>query len=211
MPAAAHFVTFRVADTIPLSMLRKWRAERTHSIHNRSLSAVNAHKRFFAVYDRFLDRLTNVTWLAKAEIASMIRTALYYHHESKYRLLSYSIMPNHVHLLILPMERPCPRPPDYLPDERADRDSPLSAMMHSIKSYTALQANRILNRSGQFWQHESYDHWVRDDEELKRIAAYIDNNALVGGLSPNPHEYRWCSARDNFECFGWKHGLMLEL
>ena len=103
-------------------------------------------------------------------------------------------------MVVLPTEPVAERKSDeLLPDERADKDSPLSTIMHSIKSYTALQANRVLGRSGQFWQHESYDHWVRDDEELHRIAAYIDNNAIAAGLCNQAHEYQWCSATTTFK------------
>ena len=70
--------------------------------------------------------------------------------------------------------------------------------MHSLKSYTANEANRILGRSGQFWQHESYDHWIRDDAELERVIAYIDGNAVKAGLIARAYEWYWCSAHDRF-------------
>ena len=55
--------------------------------------------------------------------------------------------------------------------------------MHSLKSYTANEANKLLRRTGQFWQHESYDHWVRDEDEMERIVAYINANAVKAGLA----------------------------
>lgn len=68
--------------------------------------------------------------------------------------------------------------------------------MHSLKSYTAHRANEILGRSGGFWQHESYDHWVRDEGELERIVEYIGANAVNAGLADRPQGWYWCSAHD---------------
>src|SRR5207248_3501219 len=101
---------------------------------------------------------------------------LYHHNGSKYDLLAYCVMPNHVHVLLQPHDvlmEPAPGARTEEPDERPDSQSPLAVVMHSLKSYTAHQSNEILKRSGQFWQHESYDHWVRDEDELERIVQYI--------------------------------------
>jgi putative transposase len=79
--------------------------------------------------------------------------------------------------------------------------------MHSLKSYTAHQANRILRRSGRFWLGESYDHWVRDDDELERIVNYIAANPVRARLVEEPHRWFFCSAHDRFlqdgEMCGW--------
>ena len=87
-------------------------------------------------------------------------------------------MANHVHALLLPLVSP-PR------------------LMQALKGATAREANRILGRTGEtFWQAESYDHWVRDERELERIAAYIENNPVQAGLATRPEDYAWSSARE---------------
>ena len=35
---------------------------------------------------------------------------------------------------------------------------------------------------GHLWQHESYDHWVRDEDELEKIIAYAEENPIEAGL-----------------------------
>jgi len=55
-------------------------------------------------------------------------------------------------------------------------------VVHSVNSFTAHGCNRLLGRQGTFWQHESYDHWVRDDGELERIVDYIAWNPVKAGL-----------------------------
>lgn len=73
----------------------------------------------------------------------------------------------------------------FFSDESPDNLSPLSKIMHSLKSYTANEANRFLGRTGPFWQRESYDHLVRDDRELVRIAEYIAHNPVKAKLVKN--------------------------
>jgi hypothetical protein len=79
-------------------------------------------------------------------------------------------MSNHVHLLVSP-------------------DVPPPRFLKSIKGYTAREANRLLQPTGEpFWQAESYVHWVRDSAEMNRIQACIKNNPVllmrgnIGGL-----------------------------
>ena len=71
--------------------------------------------------------------------------------------------------------------------------------MHSLKSYTAHRANQLLQRTGAFWQRESYDHWVRDDDELERIVSYIARNPVTAGLCAEPHLWRYSSAFDRYQ------------
>ncbi len=88
-------------------------------------------------------------------------------------------MPNHVHLLFTPLERP---DGTYFS---------LARIMHSLKRYTAREANKALRRTGQFWQHESYDHFVRDAAEHERIVRYILNNPVSAGLVNHWEEWQW--------------------
>ncbi len=63
--------------------------------------------------------------------------------------------------------------------------------MHNIKRNSAKQANAALGRTGQFWQHESYDHFVRDEAELGRILQYVINNPVKAGLVADWHDWKW--------------------
>jgi len=86
------------------------------------------------------------------------------------------IMPNHVHLLLTPHVS-------------------VAKLLGSLKAATAKRANRLLQRIGQpFWQEESYDHMVRNDDEFRRIRQYIENNPVTACLAARPEEYAWSSA-----------------
>ena len=87
-------------------------------------------------------------------------------------------MANHVHVLLLPK----------VPPRR---------LMKSLKGCTAREANRLLGRTGEpFWQRESYDHWVREERQLERVAAYIEDNPVRAGLATEASGYSWSSASD---------------
>src|SRR5260221_9352205 len=159
VPGAAHFVTYRLVDTLPALVrqeLNGWRDEllRRPPAVGASVAdhRLRVHKQIFARYDAYLDRHRHVSWLQDPRVAAMVRSNLYHHHGSKYHLMAYCIMPNHVHVLLLPMlgngkQAACPTV-----DESEDQLSPLTKIMHSLKSYTANEANRILCRSGTILQ-----------------------------------------------------------
>ena len=67
--------------------------------------------------------------------------------------------------------------------------------MHSWRSYTSHEANKILNRTGQFWMEEYFDRYIRDEKHLNNVIEYIDNNPVKAGLVENPEDFKWCSAR----------------
>jgi REP element-mobilizing transposase RayT len=116
--------------------------------------------------------------MRRPEIAELVAASIRYGSMflGHYELLSYCVMPNHAHVLVVPKVEP-------------------ARLLHSIKGYTAREANRLLARSGQpFWQAESFDRWVRNAQELERIRTYIENNPVSAGLVVQPEEYRWSSA-----------------
>src|SRR5262249_16406569 len=60
----------------------------------------------------------------------------------------------------------------------------LPQLLHSWKSFTASRVNRILQRSGDFWQPEYYDHLIRDEDELVHAIKYTLENPANAGLEP---------------------------
>ena len=117
-------------------------------------------------------------WLRDSRVAAIVEKALQ-EGASKlqlYHLHAYVVMPNHVHLLVGP-------------------NAPLERITTALKTFTARRINKILGRTGrQFWQHESFDHWVRNEEEFSRIAAYVEQNPVRAGLVKRPQDWPWSSA-----------------
>jgi len=132
----------------------------------------------FAAEDRALASSTAPRFLANPKVAACVSKTIQYgaDHLHLYDLHAWVVMPNHVHLLI-------------------DPKVPLSQVTHSVKTYSAREANQILNRSGQtFWAIEAYDHWVRSLREFESIIRYIEFNPVSAGLVANPEDWRWSSA-----------------
>ncbi len=100
-------------------------------------------------------------------------------HEKRIQLHAAVIMPDHVHLLLLPL-----RSPDGWP-------FPLVAILQCLKSTTAHRINKLLQVNGPVWEEESFDHVLRSDESLKEKCEYIRQNPVRKGLVGDPEEYRW--------------------
>ena len=168
-PGEAIFLTFRLAGSLPQQLLAQWQAEDELKRNRQEVSAEERYaeqKRYFGRFDAQLARAEyGPTWLAQPEVAVLVATSLQYFDGQGYELLAYCLMPNHVHLVVrLPLEAP-----------------PLVKTLQRLKSYTAMQANKLLGRTGAFWQAESYDHIVRGGE-LERILAYVVENPVKAGL-----------------------------
>ena len=132
----------------------------------------------FAAADRALARDRQRLWLRNPQIAKLVTESIRAGETERqlYELEAWVVMPNHVHLLALPRVA-------------------LARITHWLKGGTARQANAILGRAGEpFWQHESFDHWVRGERELGRIAAYIEENPVSAGLVKAAEDWPWSSA-----------------
>ena len=132
----------------------------------------------FVWMDRYLDTVREgPQYLRRPEIAQIVVGAIRYAEEplGLYVVDSYVVMSNHVHLLVEPF-------------------SEAKRFLKAVKNYSAREANRLLGRTGPFWQAESYDHWVRDGKEMARIREYIHQNPVKAGLVARAEEYRWSTS-----------------
>jgi REP element-mobilizing transposase RayT len=134
------------------------------------------HTEYFAQFDAALDAaVTGPRWLAEPEIARLVVEAAHHRDGKQYDLLAFCVIPNHVHM-VLSVER---------------NDISLYRILQSLKRYTAREANRVLGRHGPFWQHESYDHVIRDAAELDQTIWYVLYNPVKAGLSDAWEAWPW--------------------
>ena len=159
------FLTWRLHDSLP---------------PNRTFPAVLNSGQAFAVMDRLLEEAGDGPfYLAQPAVADMIVEAFQYNANTlgHYVLHAFSVMPNHVHLLVTPAVR-------------------LPKLTKSLKGITAKRANAMLGLTGRpFWQGESYDHLVRHERDFEKIRNYIEGNPVRAGLVMAADEYPWSSAR----------------
>jgi REP element-mobilizing transposase RayT len=115
--------------------------------------------------------------LARAEIAELVQRALKHFHDQRYYLSAWCVMPNHVHAVVTPID-----------------GWELSAILHSWKSFTANEANKILKREGTFWERESFDHLIRTFDHFEAFVLYVENNPVEARLCRAPEDWPWSSA-----------------
>jgi REP element-mobilizing transposase RayT len=127
--------------------------------------------------ETYLDQGYGECLLRDPRIARSVQNSFLFFDGERYRLTAWIIMPNHAHTLITPCA-----------------GYELSSVMHSLKSYTANEANKLLGRKGQFWQPESFDRWIRDADHFARVIAYIENNPVKARLCARPEDWPFSSA-----------------
>lgn len=151
-------------------------------------------KQLFVLIEKLLDHHSPVKHFEDERLAEIITNAFLHFAEVRYSLLAFVVMPSHHHWLFAINE-------DWAAREQAARavfgkrtQTPREVISQSIQSYTANACNKILCKTGRFWQQETYDHWARNDEEIHRIIHYIESNPVSAGLVEKPENYRWSSA-----------------
>src|SRR5690348_6448680 len=183
---AVFFVTFRLKNSLPDEVIEALRegGERERNLLARLPELERMQQNdleaqpYLARWDVYLDRAEfGPRWLSQPEIAEIVKEALHYRDGNVYDLQAFCIMSNHVHVVF----EPC----------RSERYSELPKIMQSLKRHTARQANRILGREGAFWQDESYDRVIRDNEEHARIIHYVLENPVKAGLVSKWEEWQW--------------------
>jgi REP element-mobilizing transposase RayT len=163
-----YFITFRLADALPAAVVDELRRQRTHWKQTHSLDALTReelaeyHRLFSERYENLLHAGSGDCILRDTANANIVDDALHFFEGQRYDLDESIIMPNHVHVLVKPFTQ-----------------YSLVDILHSWKSFTANQINQRLGKSGQLWQHESYDHIVRNENAMQAIRRYIRNNPKV--------------------------------
>lgn len=164
-------ITFRLTDSFPRERLEAWYEELAHLPEKEA--TLERRKRI----EVYLDKGFGQCWLREPRIANLVQTALLYFDGDRYHLHAWVFMPNHVHALLTPCA-----------------SWGLSEILHSWKSYTTHQANRLLARQGKFWQEESFDRYIRDEQHFAAAVEYIEANPVKAGLCARSEEWQFGSA-----------------
>lgn len=166
-----QFITFRLFDSVPASLIKKWKYELDRREENER--KLELRKRI----ELFLDKGYGSCYLKRKSIAEIVRIKILEFHEKYYRLAAWVIMSNHVHLLFKPMD-----------------GNALEIIMKEIKGNTAREANKMLLRKGRFWQKEYFDRYIRNEKHYFSTFRYIENNPVKAGLCEAKEEWEFSSA-----------------
>jgi putative transposase len=158
------FLTWRLYGSLPRAALDALR-HKTFSSPGKKFQAFEAtldHARFGPAY------------LSKPNIAELlINSILDAERANLFKIHSYVVMPNHVHILLAPQ-------------------APLRKITQFVKGKSAREINLLLGLSGKYlWQKESFDHWVRSPAEFDRIMLYIRDNPVKAKLVHASSAWPW--------------------
>jgi len=154
-PEVVQFITFRLADSLPHEALIKLEEEVKLTGDINKLEYLQ----------EYLDRGYGSCSLKIPEIAILVQDALLFFDNERYKLISWVIMPNHVHLLI-----------------EINAGYSMPKVIQSWKGFTARKANQLLGSSGHFWQRDYFDRYIRNEEHYYNTIDYIHDNPVKAGL-----------------------------
>lgn len=185
LQSVLYHICFRLADSVPMEMQRRWIEERkqiqgTCLKEQRTLTE-DEMKRLQYLYsdriERYLDSGYGSCILQRPQAAEIVRGSLEYNNRIKYLLHAWCIMPNHVHVVFQILA-----------------EHTLSKILQGWKSFTSHTINKYLGIQGQLWQSDCYNHIIRSEKEYYQQIRYVWNNPLKAG---HPKwEWRWKCLED---------------
>ena len=180
---AAYFITFRLADSLPRAVILRLKDQRDDMLRRAAADHPDGtrhtlFKWYAAEVDSVLDQHTGAAWLREPRIANLVVNSFRRLADKHYRLHAWCVMPNHVHAVVRPLGA-----------------NSLDGILQQWKSSTAHRANRLLGRSGPFWQRESYDHWIRDEADFAHCVRYTEDNPVKARLCASSSDWPWCSTK----------------
>jgi len=167
---AVYFITFRLADAIPSRLRNQWEDERDAwlKVHPEPLDGETEseyHQRFSGAIERWLDAGHGACLLRRQDCARIVAETLRHFEGERVVMVSFAVMPNHVHALFV-------QNPEW----------PLEKLTQSWKRFTARQINKLLDRSGNFWQRDYFDRLIRDEKHFANCVRYIRRNPEKASL-----------------------------
>lgn len=166
-----QFITLHLADSIPSRVIERWQAELANVAE--AEQKLKLRKRV----EKYLDMGYGQCFLKNPDVATIVQRSLLAFDRARYELFAWVLMPNHTHSLLA---------------TRAGWS--LERIMHSHKSFTAHEANRALERSGQFWMKEYFDRYIRNAQHFQNTVRYIEYNPMKAGLCSRPEDWPFSSA-----------------
>jgi REP element-mobilizing transposase RayT len=169
-------IGFRLADAVPLVLIEMWKQQLHVDRHTPATDPrmIGLRRKI----DRYEDVGHGSCVLRNPRAAAIVEAALLYFDRERYSVIAWCVMPNHVHVMIEPYE-----------------GFTLPIILHSWKSYTAKEINKLLRKRGQFWLEEYHDRYIRNERHFHTMVSYIENNPVKAGLCREAAQWAHSSAR----------------
>lgn len=159
------FVTFRLADSLPVNALQEMKAfDRLWQIQREKGELTEKwveefNRKRATLENELLDKALGSCVLKRSDVRTLLSDVLLHFDGVRYYMHSFVIMPNHVHMVLQPFE-----------------GWRIQDIMLSIKTYSAKVINKLLGRKGTFWQREYYDRYIRNERHYYTVMRYIEGN-----------------------------------
>jgi len=169
---AWQFVTWRLADSLPKVKLDEWQSEKDawlaqHPQPWDDSTHREYHELFSARINHWLDAGHGACILKDPACSRIVADALRHFDGQRYTLGPFIVMPNHVHVLFRPSEVHA-----------------LENIIHSWKSFSANQLNKLIGSKGTLWQNDYWDTMIRHERHWHACRQYILKNSenLLPGM-----------------------------
>jgi len=185
---ATYAVTFRQADSIPqaqLQALKRWRViwEEQHPEPRTETEWKGFVQEISSRTERWMDEGYGSCAFRESRFSEMMSNSLLHFQDQHHFTSCFVVMPNHIHAVIRPR-------PNF----------ELEGCLKRIKRYVSRQVNKALHQEGAFWEEESYDRIIRDEEHLWNVVQYIGRNPGKAGI-PIARWVRWI--HPDWQAAGW--------
>jgi len=174
VPGVVQFISFRLADSLPQERRHEWDP----------ILLIEDQRDSRTRLEEYLDLGHGACELAIPAIAQRMENILLFDDNRRCRLLAWVIMPNHVHVLV------------------EIWTTPLGKLVQCWKKLVTDFVNARLHRTGQWWQEDYFDRYMRDDAHFQKTVHYIEWNPVKAGLVKEPKEWPWSSAKWRPEGYG---------
>ena len=170
--SAVYFVTFRLADAVPVRLRNQLENERDAwlRLHPEPWTIeieLEYHQRFSGAIERWLDAGHGACLLRRPDCAEVVADTLRHFEGERVVMISFIVMPNHVHALFV-----------------QNAVWPLEKLLQSWKRFATREINKRLGRTGNLWQRDYFDRLVRDGEHFANCVRYIRRNPEKARLTP---------------------------
>ncbi len=187
-PGVVTFVTWRLADSLPRDATERLDREIASLLRSESLDPkgqwqaqleklprkkrASIQRKLFAMRDKYLDTGYGECPLRDPPVARTVLDSLKHFHGERYSLTDAVVMPNHVHFLCAFASQ-----------------TEMLKQCTEWKRFTARRINKQLNRTGELWQVDQFDHLVRSPEQFEHFRRYVANNPITAGLKSGQYQY----------------------
>jgi putative transposase len=188
-PGLVQFITFRLADSMPASRRGEWE----------HLLAIEDVREKRTKLEEYLDRGVGKCHLRDPRLAKLCEDALLFFRNERYELLAWSVMPNHVHVLIHVWQTPLGKMVQSWKRHIATQaEAYLLERRSPTRRVSANDANAPARRAALQtlrWEREYWDTFMRNEEQERKAGRYIEANPVKAKLCRAPEDWRFSSTR----------------